>query len=259
MKEPRILIAENSPGVRFVLERTLRSENYLIDLASNGEEAIALIHTNLYDLILLDLHMEPVDGMQVLNVLRKENSNTIVIILTAHGSMESAVEALRLETFDYLLKPATPEMIRKRVREGLARRQELLQHQQMASQIDRIKLALMELETESKPVLPAEEERFNRHGKVLIDRHHRKIKIGDQQLDLTSVEFNILACLVETAPDVVSPVPLVKAALGYEVQDSEAREIIKVYIHHLRQKIEPISPDNSYIKTVRHLGYLWCH
>jgi DNA-binding response OmpR family regulator len=258
LKEPRILIAENSPSVRFVLERTLRSEKYSIDLAANGEEAIALIHHNVYDLILLDLHMEPVDGMQVLNVLRKESIDTVVIILTAHGSMESAVEALRLETFDYLLKPATPDMIRKRVRDGLVRRQELLRHRQMAAQIDTIKIALQKLEDVESHDIPNDDGRFEHHGKVLIDRHHREIILADQKLGLTSAEFNILSYLIEAAPAVISPSQLVKATLGYEVQNSEASEIIKVYIHHLRQKIEAITANDGYIKTIRHQGYLWC-
>jgi DNA-binding response OmpR family regulator len=257
LKQPRILIADNTPSVRFVLERTLRREKYLIDLATNGEEAIALIHAHEYDLVLLDLHMEPVDGMQVLNALRKENTNTVVIILTAHGSMESAVEALRLETFDYIFKPATPDVIRERVREGLARRQELLHRQQLAAQIDTIKFALKELEEEESST-SVEEGRFEHYGEVLIDRHHREIILAEQKLELTSAEFNVLSCLIEAAPIVISPRQLVKEALGYEVQDSEASEIIKVYIHHLRQKIEAITSNYGYIKTIRHQGYLWC-
>ena len=258
MKQPRILIVDNEPNVRFVLEHTLRGEKYLIDLAANGEDAIALICAHAYDLLLLDLHMEPVNGIQVLNALRKENHDTVVIILTAHGSMESAVEALRLETFDYLLKPATPEIIRKRVREGLERHQRLLRRQQLVSQINTLKQALNELEAEDQSTPIMDDSRFVYRGNITIDHHHREITLDDRLLDLTSVEFNILSSLVEAAPAVVSPRQLVKVALGYETEESEAREIIKVYIHHLRQKIERNLAEPGYIKTVRHQGYLWC-
>ncbi len=259
MKQPSILIVDNEPNIRFILEHTLRHENYAIDTASSGEEAIALIRANIYDLLLLDLHMEPVDGIQVLNVLRKENLDTVVIILTAHGSMESAVEALRLETFDYLLKPATPEIIRKRVREGLERHQRLIRRQQIVNRIEVLKNALDELENEDNGAPQNKDNRFVSFGKVIIDHFHREITLNDRLLNLTSVEFNLLSCLIETSPQPVSARQLVKVALGYDTADSEAGEIIKVHIHHLRQKVEPQPSKPVYIKTVRHQGYLWCN
>jgi DNA-binding response OmpR family regulator len=258
VKQPKILIVDNEPNVRFVLEHTLRREEYSIDMAANGQEAIDLISANVYDLLLLDLHMEPVNGIEVLNALRKINHETVVIILTAHGSMETAVEALRLETFDYLIKPATPDIIRKRVREGLERRQRLARRQQLMSQIDTLKQALNDLEAEDQPVPIAGEDRFVCRGNISIDRHHREVTVDDNLLNLTTVEYNILVGLVEAAPAVVPALQLVKLALGYETEESEAREMIKVYIHHLRQKVEVNPAEPVYIKTVRHQGYLWC-
>ena len=233
-------------------------KNYLIDMAANGKEAIDLINQHIYDLLLLDLHMEPVNGIQVLNALRKENHDTVVIILTAHGSMESAVEALRLETFDYLIKPATPEVIRKRVREGLERRQKLSRRQQLMTKIESLKQALNDLEDETQPAPNLETDRFEYYDDIIIDRFHREITLKQHLLDLTSVEFNILAYLVESAPDVVTPRQLVKSALGYEAPDLEARDTIKVYIYHIRQKVERDPSKPQYIKTIRNQGYLWC-
>ncbi|MCE1253406.1 MAG: response regulator transcription factor [Anaerolineae bacterium] len=259
MKQARILIVDNEPNIRFVLEHTLRHENYIIDMACDGEEAIRLIQNCVYDLLLLDLHMEPVDGMQVLTTLRKNNSDAVVIILTAHGSMESAVEALRLETFDYLLKPATPDIIRKRVREGLERRQRLLKHRQIVNRIEVLKDALDELEDIEEQIPPVrKDKRFLSYGSTVIDHYHREIIVNEKLLDLTSVEFELLSSLIEASPQPVSARSLVKAALGYETEDSEAGEIIKVYIHHLRQKVEPLPSKPAYIKTIRHQGYLWC-
>lgn len=259
MNQPRILIVDDEPNIRFVLTHTLRHENYILDTAANGVEAIERINANSYDLILLDLKMEPVGGIEVLNVLRKQNSDAVVIILTAHGTLESAVEALRLESYDYLFKPATPDAIRKRVREGLEHRRKILRRQQLLSQIGVLRQTLDELESEHESLSqPVNAERFLHSGRLVIDRHHRVVTLDERLLDLTTAEFNMLTCLVEAAPNVVPASQLVKAALEYEVEDAEAREMVKVYIYHLRQKIEANPSDSHRIKTVRNQGYFWC-
>lgn len=259
MNQPRILIVDDEPNIRFVLTHTLHHEGYILDTAANGSEAIERIQANLYDLILLDLHMEPVGGIEVLHALRKQNWETVVIILTAHGTLESAVEALRLESYDYLFKPATPDAIRKRVREGLEQRRKILRRQQLVSQIDVLRNTLNELENERDSLLqPVNTGRFLHSGTLVIDRHHRVVTLDERLLDLTTAEFNILVCLVEAAPNVVSAHQLAKSALEYEIEDAEAREMVKVYIYHLRQKIETNPVDSCRIKTVRNQGYFWC-
>lgn len=250
---------DDEPNIRFVLTHTLRHENYILDNAANGMEAIERIQANDYDLILLDLKMEPIDGIEVLRALRKQNFDTVVIILTAHGTLESAVEALRLESYDYLFKPATPDAIRKRVREGLEQRRKILRRQQLVSQIDTLRQTLNELESEHESLSqPVNAGRFLHSGTLVIDRHHRVVTLDERLLDLTTAEFNMLVCLVEATPNVVSAQQLVKIALEYEVEDAEAREMVKVYIYHLRQKIEVDPSDSHRIKTVRNQGYFWC-
>lgn len=257
MESPKILIVDDESNVRFVLEHTLRNEGYLLDTAADGVDALEKIHQQRFDLLLLDLQMSPIGGIQVLQTLRQQDADTVVIILTAHGSMESAVEGLRLGAFDYLFKPADPETIRRRVREGLAQRAQSLRRQQLMTQVDGLRRALVEMESEAeKPVLPAEI-RFLRSGKLVIDRHHRVTTFNGRLLELTTAEFNLLACLVEAAPGPVSPRQLVNIALGYDSEEVEAREIVKWHIHHLRQKIEPDPSTPCYIKTVRYQGYLW--
>jgi DNA-binding response OmpR family regulator len=118
MDAPRILIVDDEPGVRFVLKKTLAAEGYDLELASDGGEAIRKLDGADFDVLLVDLKMMPVDGLQVINALRAKRSDAAVIILTAHSTIESAVEALRLGAFDYLFKPAAPEVIRPRPRSG---------------------------------------------------------------------------------------------------------------------------------------------
>ncbi len=258
--QARILIVDDEPNVRFVLERTLRREKYVLDTAADGGEAIEKISRETYDLLLLDLQMKPIDGIQVLSAVRARvlDLDIVVIILTAHSTIESAVEALRLGAFDYLFKPALPETIRERVREGLKQRQQAQHRLHLLKQIKDLRATLLDLETESGQFEQLQSSgRFCMSGKLVIDLHHRVATLNGRLLDLTTTEFNLLVSLVKQAPKAVSPRQLVNQALEYDAGDAEAREIIKYHIHHLRKKIErnPLHP--RFIKTVRYKGYLW--
>ncbi len=256
--QAKILIVDDEPNVRFILEQTLRREEYVLDTAADGGEAIEKINRGTYDLILLDLQMKPIDGMQVLNAVRARVPDTVVIILTAHSTIESAVEALRLGAFDYLFKPALPETIRERVHEGLKQRQQAQHRQYLLKQINDLRATLVGLETESGQLEQLQSpSRFRTSGGLVIDLHHRVATVNGRLLDLTTTEFNLLVCLVQQAPKAVPPRQLVNQALEYDVGDAEASEIIKYHIHHLRKKIErdPLHP--RLIKTIRYKGYLW--
>lgn len=256
--QSKILIVDDEPNVRFILARTLRKEEYIIDEAANGSEALDKLNQDAYDLILLDLQMKPVDGLQVLSEVRKHAPDTIVIILTAHSTIESAVKALRLGAFDYLFKPAQPETIRERVHEGLERQKQVRRRIRLLKQISTLRSTLIDLEEENGQLDKQENlSRFLTSGKLVIDSNHRVATMNGSLLDLTTTEFNLIVCLVKNAPQPVAPRYLVNQALEYDVGEAEASEIIKYHIHHLRQKIEsdPLHP--RFIKTVRYKGYLW--
>jgi DNA-binding response OmpR family regulator len=257
-RTPRILIVDDEPNIRHVLERTLHNQGYLLDLAASGEEALRQLPQQSYDLILLDLRMQDVGGVQVLREARRLDPAVIVIILTAHGSLESAVDALRLGAFDYLFKPAAPAAIRARVKEGLEQRQRALQREALLSQIDTLKQLLLQIDQSDAQAAPAPaERRFLRHGLLTMDLHHRHANFAGREVELTTTEFDLLACLVSAAPEPVSARVLLMNALGYESEEAEAREIIKWHIYQLRQKIEPDPAKPACIKTVRYKGYLW--
>lgn len=258
MENPRILIVDDEANICKILERTLARAGWESETAHDGEEALTKISMQAYDLILLDLYMEPVDGLQVLERIKQVDPETVVIILTAHGSLDSAVEALRLGAFDYLFKPASPESIQSRVKEGLGYRKAALQRRQLMSQIEALKSMLADLdEDELIQYVSVPKERFLKSRNLVIDRAHRTAILGEKLLDLTTTEFDALVLLVENSPQPVSPTLLVRHALGYEAQDKEAGDIIKWHIHQLRSKIEPLQDKPQYILTVRYKGYLW--
>ncbi len=258
MQPARILIVDDESSIRFVIERTLSRDGYLTDTAAGGEEAIGKLAENEYDLMLLDLRMEPVDGMQVLHAARQKGADLVVIILTGYGTLESAVEALRLGAFDYLFKPALPETIRQRVKDGLEHRQKQLQRRSLVTQLETLRETLTSLETASAPgEPPSAEHRFLYAGKLVIDRYHRTATLENHPLDLTTTEFDLLLCLASAAPEPVSSRQLVKAVMGYDAEERVASETIKWHIHHLRRKVEPDIDRPQYIKNVRYKGYLW--
>lgn len=256
MSSPQILIVDDEPNVRFVLTHALKHAGYTLHTAANGAEALKLLQEVAIDLLLLDLNMEPIDGLAVFNAARQIDPHLTVIILTAYSSVESAVEALRLGAFDYLLKPASPHDIRQRVQAGLQQRRDTLHQQQVLAHIESLRQTLNTLGSAAvTPPPPA----LLRAGPLTLDTHRRCAEMNGHPLELTTTEFELLACLVQAAPKPVSPRRLVTCALGYNVDDVEARDIAKWHIHHLRQKIEPSPKKPQFIKTVRHQGYLWSH
>jgi DNA-binding response OmpR family regulator len=182
----------------------------------------------------------------------------VVIILTAYSSVESAVEALRLGAFDYLFKPATPDTIRQRVEEGLEQRQQALRHHELLSEIENLHDTFKHLVAENA-LLTAQgsPQRFVRSGSLVIDRNRNLVTLDGNLLDLTTTEFDFLVCLVKASPELLSPRQLINQALGYDVNETEARDMVKWHIHHLRRKIEPDPAHPRYIRTVRHKGYMW--
>ncbi len=258
MSIPRILIVDDEPGVRLVLEHTLLSEGYELETAVNGEEALQKIAATNYDLLLLDLHLGNIDGLQLLEAAHHKDETAVVIILTGYASMESAVEALRLGAFDYLFKPVMPDIIRQRVKSGLAERAQELERTQILEQMDALRQALSVVDAKRAAVSRNDaDKRFIRKGKLIIDRHHHTATLDTRLLELTTAEYDILLRLAEESPNPVSAQQLLSTALGYQNHPAEAREKAKWYIHHLRRKVETDPKHPQFIKTVRGKGYLW--
>jgi len=256
MKE-RILVVDDEASIRTVLHHILR-RRYQVDTAESGEAAIEKLKNGAYDLILLDLKLGETSGLDVLAAARKQDPDIIVIILTAYGTLDSAVEALRLGAFDYIFKPAAPELLRQRVKAGLERRARTLQQRALMKQIAALRETLQTIELHETASQPRAEDRFLRSGKLIIDQHHRTAVLGETHLPLTTAELDILICLVQASPEPLSPKELVKCALGYETSPVEASELIKWHIHRIRKKMEPDPKKPVYLKTVRNRGYLWC-
>jgi len=115
MPKKSILLIDDEDLILNTFERVFRQQNYDVALASSGEKAISLLNSSQFDLLITDLSMPGIDGIQVLREAKKIHSLTGVIILTGYGDMASAIDALRLGADDYILKPCDPEELLIRV------------------------------------------------------------------------------------------------------------------------------------------------
>jgi len=228
------LVVDDDPGVRFFLEETLRRDGHVVETASSGEEALDLLRDAFFDVVMLDLKLGGrADGLRVLEAVRWRWPETVVVILTAHGSLETAMAAIQEGVDGYLLKPAEPDEVRQAVQEALERRRSLAQ---------------LEETRQTGHIL--------QRGAFTIDLEKHLVTFEEEPLELTSREFKLLAYLMRNANQVVSPRKLVEVVGQYEVEDLyEARQIVKWYIHRLRRKVEPNPSDPRYILNVRGVGY----
>jgi len=114
----RILVVDDEWNIRDVLSNILQAQGYEVDCAEDGEEGIAKIDENDYDIVITDLKMPKVSGMEVLRHLQSTSSSTLGIVATGYGSIESAVEALRTGAYDYITKPFHLDEIKSRIQKA---------------------------------------------------------------------------------------------------------------------------------------------
>jgi DNA-binding response OmpR family regulator len=237
-KRKQTLVVDDEPGVRLFLEDALQQIGHDVVMVSSGEEALDRLCDERFDLIVLDLMLGGrIDGMRVLESVKWRWPATVVVILTGHGSLDSALTAIREGVDGYLLKPIEPEELWQVVEEALNRRQLLIESQ-----------AERQEEQDAGHVL--------QRGPFAIDMEKQMVTVGGQLVELNASEFQLLAYLMENALRAVPPPELVRAVRGYECEYlNEARQIIKWYVHSLRRKVEPDPSQPIYIQTVRGVGY----
>ena len=215
----RILIAEDDPVLADGLSRSLRAGGYAVDVVGNGEAADSALSAQPFDLVILDLGLPKLAGLEVLRRMRARQTATPVLILTAADSVEQRVKGLDLGADDYMAKPFALSELEARAR-ALMRR------------------ALGGAQT------------LLRHGPLALDQVGRVASLNDKPLDLSGRELGLLEILLSRPGRLVSKEQLVDhlCEWGEEVSNNA----IEVYVHRLRKKIEP---GGIRIVTVRGLGY----
>lgn len=217
---PLVLIVEDEPQIAEILEGYLRSGGYRTERAGDGEAALKLFHAARPDLILLDVLLPEVDGLEVLKAVRAE-STTPVIMLTARTEELDKLLALELGADDYVTKPFRPREVMARVKAVLRRSQ------------------------------PPGRGAPLRVGTLELDPLRASVQIGDQALALTATEFRLLHHLAGSPGRIFNRAELLEAALP----ESEALErVIDVHLRNLRRKLETADASDM-LQTVRGMGY----
>lgn len=255
-----ILVVDDERGLRRTLTQMLDRMGYRAVGAASGKEALKYIGHHDVDLVVLDLKMPGMDGVEVLEMARPMASDTIFIILTAYGTLESAISGIRHGAFDYLLKPSPMEEIVETIEAGLAERERQLTDDDPVALLEQ---ALHTLKHDAKKETlatadpPRSEERFLQARDITVDLQRKIVVVRGEPVDLTPTELEILIYLMRKRDCVSSCQDIVAETRGHAMDERDARMLLRSHIHRLRQKIEQDPANPSVIRTVRGEGYLF--
>lgn len=142
LNEARLLVVDDEESLRITTAAIFEQEGYIVDTASSGDEAVSLLNSTDYDLVLTDLHMEGGDGLSVLSQIRRHAPLTISVVLTGFASVESAIAALQEGAYDYLVKPCDIESMKHTIRRGVEHRRLMLAEQKARTDLQQLNLDL---------------------------------------------------------------------------------------------------------------------
>lgn len=227
-KKTTILTADDDPQLLRLVSRNLEFDGYTVLTAKDGQEALSLIEAQHPDLVLLDVMMPKMDGLQVCEHVR-EFSAVPIIIVTARGQDSDKVKGLDLGADDYLTKPFSIDELLARVR-AVLRRTQFMSHEQTN--------AIRAVAT---------------IGDLTIDYAQRKVTMAGREVILTPTEYRILSYLAQNAGRVVTQDLLLEHVWGNEYVGES--HMLQVNVNRLRRKIEPDPAHPQYILTKIGIGY----
>ena len=217
----RILVVEDEKRIADFLSRGLESAGYAVDVAHDGGNALNLVHATEYDLIILDLGLPDMDGLQVLSKIRNRKVSPQVLILSARDGVEDRVKGFEVGADDYLVKPFAFVELLARVRARLRSGQPMPERLQV--------------------------------GDLTLDCIRRKVTRAGENIELAPKEFSILEYLMRNRGRPLSRTMIVEHV--WDMDYDGLTNIVDVYIRHLRSKIDEKWAEKM-IQTVRGIGYL---
>jgi DNA-binding response OmpR family regulator len=250
----RILVVDDEASIRLTLTQLFARMGYQAAESTTGQEALALIAEDGFDLVILDIRLPDMDGTDVLKAARPLAPDTVFILLTGHGGLDSAIVAIRHGAFDYLLKPSPVHDIVRAVEEGLLERQRRLSREEPMALLERALTSLKSVPERLEP--PSSDDRFLQVPDITVDTLRMIAVVRGQPVELTPTEFQILSYLMHNQDRIVSCSELVAHTHGYELDERDARPMLRAHIHRLRRKLERDPADPRIIRTVRGSGYI---
>ncbi|MCG3212368.1 MAG: Transcriptional regulatory protein WalR [Anaerolineae bacterium] len=221
----KILIVDDEPPIIDLLSYNLQRANYQVVIATDGEQAVSQARQEQPDLIILDLMLPLLDGLEVCRILRRER-DVPIIMLTARDAEIDRVVGLELGADDYVVKPFS-------VRELVARVKNILRR--------------------TAPPLPDGPPPTIQAGGLILDTRRHEARLDDHLLSLTSLEFDLLHALARHADQVLSREQLLDQVWGYDYHGD--LRVVDAVIKRLRHKLRQADPQTELIVTVRGVGY----
>ena len=218
----RILIVEDEKKVAGFIKKGLEEETYAVDVACDGEEGYHLAAMNQYDLIILDLMLPKIDGLEVLTRLRDKKVSTPILLLTAKDAVDDKVTGLNKGADDYLTKPFAFSELLARIRSLLRRGQ-------------------AETQTELKV------------GDLVLDMVSHKVSRDGEEIELTGKEYSLLEYFMRNEGKVLTRTMIAEHVWDYNFDTFT--NVIDVYVNHLRKKIDKKYPAKL-LHTLRGVGYV---
>lgn len=216
----KILVVEDNPQISDFIQKGLREQSYAVDVASDGKEGFYLATTNSYDLIVLDIMIPFISGIELCRQLRTYKIDIPILMLTAKDDSDDIIEGLDSGADDYMTKPFV-------LKELLARIRALTRRNGASSTL----ITFKDLE---------------------LDLVKKSVKREGNSIELTAKEFAILELLVKTQNQIVSDSMIIESV--WDMNYANASNLVKVYIYRLRNKIDK-NYDEKYINNIKNIGY----
>jgi len=223
----RILVVDDEAGIRDLVGSYLRDEGFDVDEAADGEDALARFGHGAHDLVVLDLRLPGISGLDVLREIRR-TSAVYVIVLTARAEEADKLIGLELGADDYITKPFSPRELVARVRAVLRRRRD--GNAGDAGDVD-----------------------VARFDGLSIDSGRHEVRVDDDPVELTSLEFQLLATMAEAPGRVFTRRQLIERVWGWDFYGDE--RLVDVHIGNLRRALGDSADEPRFVATVRGVGY----
>ncbi|HEY5483680.1 MAG TPA: response regulator transcription factor [Propionibacteriaceae bacterium] len=228
----RVLVADDEAQIRVVLRAYLEREGYEVEEAATGKDALALATSFRPDLVLLDIGLPDMDGLEVLRQIRI-TSEVYVVMVTARAEEVDLLVGLSVGADDYVAKPFSPREVVARVKTVLRRGRNV-----------------PEVVTAATPAPVASAWQF---AGLAIDPDRREVRAGDELVELSALEFDLLAALASSPGRVFSRAQLLERVWGYAFFGDE--RVVDVHVRNLRRALGDDATSPSIIGTVRGVGY----
>jgi DNA-binding response OmpR family regulator len=260
----RILVVEDDHKTLITLAYRLEYAGYHVTQAPDGQTALDLLEQEAFAIVLTDILLGDIDGIEILHTAKLQSYRPVVILLTGHGSLDTSIAAVREGAYDYLLKPCPPEQLLASVEGAIKRYSSETQVRQAANNL----LGALSGLTPETPHAPVAEDRNTataptsnlpetahdqevRIGELCIGSTRHEVTFQQRSLKVTPMEYALLQYLSERPGQVCRCNDIVRHTHGLETNESDAQNLLRSHIRNLRRKLDP-----DYLVNVRGTGYM---